>query len=173
MRVSPTREVLPDFAEDLAANTFAARLASGHHAAGRGEDADAESTLHAFDLIAANVNAAAGTRDTGKVADRGFVVCAVLQVHAKNVAAVLFGRLVVRDVALFLEDAGNFCLQLGGRNIQLLVTRTDRIANTRQKVCYWIGQTHRFSFIPRSSAQRKPAGMVKRESLSREFCPAP
>ncbi len=66
--------------------------------------------------------------------------------------------LVVRDVALFLEDAGDFGLQLGGRNIQLLVTRTDRIANAGQKVCYWIGQTHRFSFIPRSSAAAETSG---------------
>src|ERR1700746_1298107 len=107
-RVCPTRPASPDFAEDLAADTFAPRLASGHHAARRGKNADAKSTLHALDLVATDVDTAAGTRDTGEVANRGLVVRAVLKVHAKNGAAVLFGRLVVRDVALFLEDAGDF-----------------------------------------------------------------
>src|SRR5271165_5124591 len=151
-RVPPAREVLPDFAEDLAAEAFAARLAPGHHATGRGENADAKSALHALDLIAADVDAAAGTGNAGKVADGGFIVRAILEVHAKNRAAIFFHRLVVRDVALFLQDAGDLGLQLGGRNIQLLVTRANRVANAGQKICYWIGQTHRFSFIPRSSA---------------------
>jgi hypothetical protein len=30
------------------------------------------------------------------------------------------------------------------------VARTDRITQARQEICYWIGKTHRFSFIPRS-----------------------
>src|SRR5271154_912686 len=157
-RVRPTRPALPDFAEDLAAYTFAARLASGHHAPRRGEDADAQSTLHPLDLIAADVNAAARTGNAREVADRSFVVRAVLEIHAKNGAAILFGRLVVRDVALFLEDAGDFGLQLRGRNIQLLVTRANRVTNAGQKICYWIGQTHRFSFIPRSSATAETSG---------------
>src|ERR1700757_2637831 len=125
----PGRLVLPDFAENLAANAFTARLASGHHAPRRGEDADAESALHALDLIAAHVNAAAGTRHTSEVADRSLVVRAVLEVHTKDRAAVFFGRLVAGDIALFFENAGYFGLQLRGRNIQLLVTRTNRIAN--------------------------------------------
>ena len=37
------------------------------------------------------------------------------------------------------------------------MTRPDRIPNTRQKICYWIGQTHSFSFIPRSPAAH-PSG---------------
>jgi hypothetical protein len=30
------------------------------------------------------------------------------------------------------------------------MTRPDRIPDPRQKICYWVGQTHSFSFIPRS-----------------------
>src|ERR1700733_5219443 len=149
-RVPPTRGVSPDFAQDFAAYAFAARLASGHHTLGRGEDADAESALHALDLIAAEVNAAAGARDAGEVADRCFVVCAIFQVNAQHVAAILFRGLVVGDIALFLQDAGDLGLQLGGRNVELLVPRADGIADAGKEVCYRIGQTHRFSFIPRS-----------------------
>jgi hypothetical protein len=32
------------------------------------------------------------------------------------------------------------------------MTRPDRIPDPRQKICYWVGQTHSFSFIPRSLA---------------------
>jgi hypothetical protein len=30
------------------------------------------------------------------------------------------------------------------------MTRTDCIPDSRQKICYWVGQTHSFSFISRS-----------------------
>jgi hypothetical protein len=30
------------------------------------------------------------------------------------------------------------------------MTRPDRIPDPRQKIGYWVGQTHSFSFIPRS-----------------------
>src|ERR1035441_368648 len=107
----------------------------------------------------ADVDAAAGTRDARQVADGRFL-SAVLQVAAEAELAFLFLGLVIRDVALLLEDAGNLGLQLGSRYIQLLVTCPDCIPDARQKIGYWVGQTHSFSFIPRSSACcRKPAGM--------------
>jgi len=34
------------------------------------------------------------------------------------------------------------------------MTRPDRIPDPRQKIRYWVGQTHSFSFIPRSSVRR-------------------
>jgi hypothetical protein len=45
------------------------------------------------------------------------------------------------------------------------MTRPDRIPDPRQKICYWVGQTHSFSFIPRSlpaliaRLPGEPAGM--------------
>src|SRR6185312_3000286 len=51
-------------------------------------------------------------------------------------------------------------LQPRGRNVKLLVTRTMRVADTGQKICYWIGQIHRLPFIPRSLLHSgEPAGM--------------
>src|SRR6185437_8603254 len=150
----------PDFAQDFAANAFTPRLPSGHHAARSGHDADAQPALHALDLVAAHIHAAARTRYTRQVADRRFVVRAVLQVNAQHVVAVLFGGLVVGNVAFFLQNARNLGLQLRRRNVQLLVTRPDRIANPRQEICYRIGQTHRFSFIPRSLASARTSGNV-------------
>src|SRR5208337_4131797 len=60
---------LPHFAQQLAAHAFAARLTAGHHALGRGEDANAQTALDALDLVAADVHAAAGTRDARQIAD--------------------------------------------------------------------------------------------------------
>jgi len=151
-----------DIAENLTANALAARLAAGHDTLRGGHDGDAESALDATDLIAANVHAAAGTRDALQVADRRLVVGAVLQVHAENPLTVLLGRLVVGDIALVLEDAGDLRLELRSRNIKLLVTGPDGVADTGQKVCYWIGEVHSFSFISRSLAdvaRREPAKM--------------
>jgi hypothetical protein len=34
----------------------------------------------------------------------------------------------------------------------------DGIPDARQKICYWVGQTHSFSFIPRSSAAAETSG---------------
>src|ERR1700733_9330968 len=108
---------LPNFAENLAADTFATGLTAGHDALGGGHDGDAETALHAADFVAAEVDAAAGARDALEVADDGFVVGAVLEVHAQNLLTVLLSGLVIGDVALFLEDAGDLGLELGGGDV--------------------------------------------------------
>src|SRR5271168_3559493 len=141
---------LPDLAEDLAADAFAPSLPAGHHAAGRGHDADTKSALRALDLVATDVDAATGPGYARQVANSGFVVGAVLEVDTQNCAAILFRGLVVRDIAFFFKDAGNLGLQLRCRNIQLLVARTDGVTDARHKVGYWIGQTHSLSSTPRS-----------------------
>src|ERR1700678_4504478 len=129
--ISISWDALPDFAEDLAADAFAPRLPAGHYAPWRGHDADAEATLHPLDFIAADIDAAARARNARQVANGGFVVGAVLEVDPQHCA-------------------GNLGLQLRRRNIQLLVARTDGIADARHKVGYWIGQTHSLSSTPRS-----------------------
>src|SRR6202167_3328880 len=147
----PIRDIcflLPDFAENLAADAFAPCLPSGHYAPRGGHDTDAEPALYPLDLIPADIYTASGARNAREVADSGFVVGAVLEVHTQHGTAILFRRLVVGDVAFFLEDAGNLGLQLRGRNIQLLVARTDGVADARHKVGYWIGQTHSLSSTP-------------------------
>src|SRR6185437_8882183 len=149
-RQSCYRPGLPDLAENLSADTLAARLPASHHAARRGEDVDAQATLDAADLVAAHIHTASGTRDALQVADRSFIVRAILQVHAQHLAAVFFGSLVVGDIALFLQNAGDLGLQLRGGNVQLLVARADRVADAGQKICDWIGKAHALSFILRS-----------------------
>src|ERR1700722_8192237 len=163
---------LPDFAEDLAADTFAAGLTAGHDALGGGHDGDAQTTLNAADLVAAKIDSAARTGDALQIADDGLVVGAIRKINADDLHAVLFGRLVVRDVAFLFEDAGNLALELGGWDVEFLVARTDRVANAGQEVGYWISEVHSFSFIPRSltSVSRKNQRGCLFQVVHPDFC---
>src|SRR6185437_8111739 len=136
---------LPNFAEDFASDTSLTRRASRHDSAGRSENIDPETAEHAWNLVAANIHAATGAGNTRHIRNRGFVVVVVLQVDTNDLVAFFFRRLVVRDVTLFLQDAGNLQLQVGSGYIHLLVPRADRVANSRQHVCDRIGQLHRFA----------------------------
>jgi hypothetical protein len=80
---------LPDFAEDLAANALTARLTAGHDTFRGRHDRDTQTTLHAADLILADVHTAAGTRNALEVANDSLIVRAVLQVNAQLLLAVL------------------------------------------------------------------------------------
>src|SRR5438270_520790 len=133
---------LVDLAEDFAAHAFAASLAAGHDALRGGEDVDPQSAEDARDLVAANVHAAARARDARQLRHGRFVVRAVLQIHADDLAAFLFRGLEVRDVALLFEDAGDLDLQLRGGYVYLLLLCLDRVSNARQEICDRIGQTH-------------------------------
>src|SRR5208283_783662 len=142
-----TAAFLPRLAQQFAAQAFAARLASGHHAFGRGQDVDTHAAEHARNLGAAHVDAAAGTRYPRQVGDHGFIIVAVLQIYAQDLVALFFRRLEVRDIALFFEDAGYLRLQLGSWYIDFLVPGANRIADAREHVCDRIGQPHRLLLL--------------------------
>ena len=46
------------------------------------------------------------------------------------------------------------------------MTRPDRIPDPRQKICYWVGQTQSFSFIPRSSVPK----VIGSETSGNAYC---
>src|SRR6185369_13090213 len=147
--LTPIQAALVNFAENFAANAFLARLASCHHALRRSQDVDTESAENAWDLVVADIYAAARTRNSVDRIDRSLVVVTVLQVDTDDFLSVFFHRLEIADVAFFLQDAGKFELQLGSWNVHLLVTGLNRIANPCQEICYGIGQTHRFLLLNR------------------------
>src|SRR5215469_7901527 len=134
---------LPNLAEDLASKTLFARLPPRHHTARRRQNIDSETAQHTGNLRPAHINAAAGTRHTLDVRDRGLVVVVVLQIYSDNLVPLFFRRLEVRNVAFFLQNAGNLQLQLRSGHIDFLVPGADRIANARKHVCDRIGQLHR------------------------------
>src|SRR5579863_6223868 len=61
--VSNSRHKSPDLAENFSAHAFPVRRAAGHHPARRGEDVDSQPALHAWNVVAAHINAAAGARN--------------------------------------------------------------------------------------------------------------
>src|SRR5271168_3528551 len=73
---------LPNFAENLAANTFATRLTTCHNTLGGSHDGDAKAALNTTDLITAEVHTATGTGDTLQIADDSLVVRAILEINA-------------------------------------------------------------------------------------------
>src|ERR1700739_3585554 len=139
---SRLRRELPYLAKYLAAQALFARLASCHHALGRGEDVDSQPAEHAWNIVTSHVYAATGPRNALQVGDGGTVVLPVLQVNAQDFSAFFLCRLEIGDVTFFFQDARNFQLQLGSRDIKLLVPCMDRIANACQQICDRIGQTH-------------------------------
>src|ERR1700677_971537 len=84
---------LPDFAEDLAADTFATSLTTGHDTLGGGHDRDTEATLHATDFVTAKIDTATGARDALQIADDGLVIRAVLEIDTNDLLPILFGGL--------------------------------------------------------------------------------
>src|SRR5580658_8953643 len=153
---------LPNIAKQFAAEALPARLASCHHAFRRGQDVDPEATEHPRNLGAAHIDAAARTRHARQIRNHRLIVVAILQIHAQDLVAFFFRRLEVRDIALFLQNAGNLRFQLGGGYVHFLVPRAYRVADARQHVCDRIGQPHRLlllkplvrSAIPRRTCQQ-------------------
>src|SRR5258706_1026489 len=125
-------KLLVDLAEDFAAHAFAAGLTAGHDALRGGEDVDPQAAEDARDLVASDIDAATRARDARQLRHGRFVVRAVLQIHADDLAAFLFRGLEVRDVALLLEDAGDLELQFRGRYVYLLLLCLDRVTHARQ-----------------------------------------
>src|SRR5271165_62085 len=122
---------LVNLAQDLAAHAFLARLASGHHALGRSQNVDAQPAKHAGNVRVPDVHAAAGARDPLQVRNGRRIIGAVLQIHAQDLAALFFGRLEVRNIALLLQNAGHLDLELRVGNVHFLLARLDGVTNTR------------------------------------------
>src|SRR5205085_11890179 len=131
---------LPNLTKNLAANFALACCAAAHHASRRGQNADAQSADHRADLRRPAVSARAGPGNALQTADDAAAVGRVLQEDAQHFARfVLVHELVGRDVALFLEDARDFRLELRNGNVKALMLGGHRVAEARQKIGNGIG----------------------------------
>src|SRR5262245_20591029 len=144
----PTRDMSsssPHVAEDLAAHALSRRRPAGHDPAGGGEDVDAEAPVHPGNLVLAAVDPAAGTAHALEVGDHLLHARAVLQEDAD--AALLPFRLleglVVRHVALVLEDARDIDIQLRGGNVLSGKPGPDPVPDPGDHVRDGIGHVHR------------------------------
>src|SRR5215471_2780302 len=131
---------LPDFAKNFAAEIRLAGSATGHHALWRGENADAQPANDGTDFARAEIVALAGARNALHAGDDAAAVRRVLQEDAQGLAGlVLVHHFVGGDIALFLENAGDFGLQLRNRHVHALVLGRGRVAEAGQKVGNGIG----------------------------------
>ena len=138
-------------AENFSANTFTASLAAGHNTLRGRHDRDTESTLHAANLFAAKIYPASRTRDALQVADNSLIVRAVLQVHADHLLPILFRQACSSRCNPLPSECGRSLPSTSRQGTSsFLVAGTDGVADAGKEVCYWVGQVHQFSFIPRS-----------------------
>src|SRR6266850_955717 len=136
---------LPDLTENFPAYTLFARLTSRHYPARSSKNIDSQSSQHARNFGASNIDPATWPRNSFHIRNRGFVVVAVFQVNAQHLVAFVVCCFEIGDVTLFFENAGNLQLQFGSGNIYLLVPRRNRVTDSRQHVCDRIGQPHCFA----------------------------
>src|SRR5262245_20333390 len=150
----PIRDMVnsPDVAEDFAADALLARLAAGHHAARRGQDGGAQPAEHGRDVLAAEVDAAAGTADALDAGDDALAARPVLEQDADGLLHLAgLGRgvhhLEALDVAFVLENPGDLQLERRGRDVHARVPRDGGIPDARQHVGNRIGHTSLYSFL--------------------------
>src|SRR6266849_2388103 len=138
-------KLLPNLAENFAAYFGFAGRAAAHQAFRRGENVDAQAAYDRTNIHRAEVAARAWPGNALHSGDDAAAVRRVLQEHAQHLAGlVLVHQLEGRDVALFLENAGDFGLQFGHRHVHALVLGRGSVADARQKIGYGI-RLHLFS----------------------------
>src|SRR5580704_4558693 len=131
--------VLPNLAENLAADFGFARGTSAHQAFWRRQNVDAQPANDRADIGCAEIAARAGARNALDAGDDAAAVRRVLQENAQHLARlVLVHHLKGRDVAFFLQNAGNLRFELRRRHVHALVLGGCGVANTCQKIGYGI-----------------------------------
>src|SRR5229473_2201251 len=131
--------LLPNFAEQFAANISFARGASAHQTFGSGDDADAQPAHHRLDVVRADIETRSGTRNALDAGNDAAAIRRVLQENAQSfVAFVLVHHLESRNIALFLQNAGQFALQTRRRDIDTLMLGSYCVADAGQKIGYGI-----------------------------------
>src|SRR4051794_27954196 len=133
--------VSPDEADDLAADALALGGPARDHAAGRGEDRGAHAAEDARQAVLAGVDAAPRLRDALEPVEDALAAASVLEVdHEHAVGEVAGLDVVVPDVALLLQDAGDLLLELGVRHLGAVVQRLVGVADAREHVGDGVGQ---------------------------------
>src|SRR4051794_1207722 len=131
---------LPDeghhFAADAALLRGAARDETGR---GR-EDRDAHPAEHARKTVFPGVDPAARLRHALQAGDDPLAVAAELEVDDQGIEGFALLHVVVADVALLLEEAGDLDLHPRARHGCLLVQRLVGVADAGEHVCDRIGQ---------------------------------
>src|SRR5581483_365179 len=154
-----THALLPDVAEDFAADALGLGGAARDDAARGGHDRDAHAAEHALAARLAGVDPPARLGHALETAEHTLTAAPVLQLDDERRVRAGFRHVVVADVALLLEDAGNLDLELGGRHLGAVLQRLVGVADAREHVGDGIGE-HLLSPTRSSSSCRgsRPGG---------------
>src|SRR5215204_5407847 len=133
MGLRPMRDMaLPDLGDDLAADARLARVVTGNHAVGRGQDRGAHAAEHLRDVLGVDVGPLAGARHAPDAGDHRRAVVGVLQADDDPLAGgawAALDRLERLDVALLAQDPRELLLELRRRDLDRLVGGHDPVAD--------------------------------------------
>src|ERR1700712_1885855 len=134
----------PDEANDLAADPALLRGSARHETRRRGQDCDPHPAKHARETILPCVDPAARLRHALQARDDPLAVAAELEVDDQGIEGLALLDVIVPDIALLLQEAGELHLHLRARHRGLLVERLVGVPDAGEHVCDRIGQ-HVFS----------------------------
>src|SRR5690606_5282719 len=120
-------------AEDLAADVLLTRPPVGHDALRRGEDRDAEAVGHGLELLDRRVDAAAGLRHAGDLANRRLAI-RILQLDLELRLAAAFDARVAADIPFLRQHVEDARAQVGSRRDDFRLPPHLRIADAGQHV---------------------------------------
>src|SRR5713101_6381290 len=133
---------LPHVREDFPAQLLLFHVAVRHHPAGGGQDHHAHAAEDGGDLVLGHVHPPPGLRHPHEARDDPLAPRAVLEVHAEHSLLLVLDEAVVLDEALVFQDLGQPHLELGGRDVHLLVLGAARVADAREEVGDGIAHRH-------------------------------
>src|SRR5579862_1386108 len=101
---------LPDESDDLAADPPLLRGAARDETRRRGQDRDAHAAEHARQTVLPRVDPAARLRHALQAGDDPLAIAAELQIDDQGIEGLALLNVVVPDVALLLQEAGDLDL---------------------------------------------------------------
>src|SRR5579884_1579471 len=131
---------LPDEGHDFPADPALLRGAARDEAGRGGQDRDAHPAQHARKAVLPGVDPAARLRHALQAGDDPLAVAAELEVDDQRIEGFALLDVVVPDVALLLEQAGDLDLHLRARHLDALVQRLVGVADAGEHVGDRIGQ---------------------------------
>src|SRR4051794_11301702 len=143
--ILPTRDIaslLPDLAQQLAADPPLARLSVGEQPLRRRDDPDAEAVAHGLDLFRLAVDPAARLADPLEMGDGRDAVLGIAEEDAQRPHRHPFELPEILDEAFLAKQLHDFQLQLGGRHVQAVVLGDLRVADPGQQVRDRVGHAH-------------------------------
>src|SRR5437868_9739995 len=147
----------PDEADDLATDPALLRGPARDEPGGRGQDRDAHSSQHARETILPRVDPTARLGDALQARDDPFAIPAELEIDDQSIEGFALLDVIVPDVALLLEEAGDLHLHARRRHDCLVLERLVRVPDAGEHVGDRIGQ-HRVTSSISSCRESRPDG---------------